>query len=317
MIWPTHSRFRNKLSAYMDGKLSPREDAALEAHVASCRSCARELEGLRLASAALREMPESAAPRSFALTPEQVARPARALRVGPSPALMMGPRLAAGALAVALAVVVFVDVGNVADTQNTPEANTLAEAPARQVEAGSLQPPGDQADSSNYDKAAPTAKPTLCGACTGISSAGSGAATGGVTSGTGGVTGAGGVGPITTPGGGVSSAGAGVASAPTAEPGGAPAAGAAGVPAPTPSLVGSAAGAVAPTATPAAETALNTARTDDATKDVNVPASASVAMQSDSGADTLLLAEIGLAVALALALFASAAVTYAGRRRMR
>jgi hypothetical protein len=318
MIWPTHSRFRNKLSAYMDGELSPREDAALEAHLASCRSCARELEGLRLASAALREMPEATAPRSFALTPQQAARPARALRTGPSPALMMGPRLAAGALAVALAVVVFMDVGNVTDTQNTRETNSLTAAPAKLAQADARQSADDQAYSGDYDRAAASPEATSCGNCS-YGLAGSGAASGGSAAG----------GPIGTGVSGVSSAGGGVAPAPTPEPGGAPVAGApsvpeeqvppvaTGVPAPEPSFVEDAAAVLAPTPTPAAEMALNMAPADDATKDVDVPPSASGAMENDSGTDTLLLAEIGLAVALALAVFASVAVTYAGRRRMR
>ena len=113
MLWfNRHRRFRDKLSAYLDEQLRPDELAALKSHLAACPSCSAELEELRLTVAALRELPVEPAPRSFALTPEQVApRPPSPVRA-PSPALTYGMRTAGAALAVALAVVLVIDVSD-------------------------------------------------------------------------------------------------------------------------------------------------------------------------------------------------------------
>jgi len=68
-----------KLSAYLDGRLSPDRSRRLDEHLRSCDPCRRRLADLRALAEALREMPEAPVPRSFALTPEQVrgVRPVR------------------------------------------------------------------------------------------------------------------------------------------------------------------------------------------------------------------------------------------------
>jgi anti-sigma factor RsiW len=61
---------QEQLSAALDGMLAPEEQAALDAHLAGCETCARELEELRQVRMLLRAMPEPALPRSFLLPTE-------------------------------------------------------------------------------------------------------------------------------------------------------------------------------------------------------------------------------------------------------
>ncbi len=117
MLWPSpHRRYRDRLSAYIDGELAYGERQALEQHLASCPACRRHLDQLRATVQALRDLPQRDVPRSFALTPQQIERPAD---WRPAPRLPAGRRglplampLAAGALAFALAVVLLVDLGD-------------------------------------------------------------------------------------------------------------------------------------------------------------------------------------------------------------
>jgi hypothetical protein len=104
---------RADFSAYLDGELTSAADKRIESHVAACRTCAAELDSLRVIRTALRAMPETPAPRSFALTPE-MAREARPARLAPTPRpmqpLVNGLRMASGGLAAALAVVIVIAV---------------------------------------------------------------------------------------------------------------------------------------------------------------------------------------------------------------
>ena len=61
---------QEQLSAALDGMLATEEQAALDAHLAGCETCARELEELRQVRMLLRAMPEPALPRSFMLPTE-------------------------------------------------------------------------------------------------------------------------------------------------------------------------------------------------------------------------------------------------------
>lgn len=110
MLWfKSHRRFQEQLSAYIDGELPEKDALALDAHVESCDACAREFEELRLASAALQELPDVEAPRSFKLSPADVARPA-------APAvhsLNSGLRLTGAGLAAALAILLVLDTGGI------------------------------------------------------------------------------------------------------------------------------------------------------------------------------------------------------------
>jgi len=122
-LWPgAHRRFRESLSAYIDGELEAVAAERLEAHLAACEGCRLELGQLRATAAALRDLPEAQAPRSFTLSP-------KATRLGESPEraaarrpltgatspLALGMRLAAAGAAVALAAVFVVDLGGLAE----------------------------------------------------------------------------------------------------------------------------------------------------------------------------------------------------------
>jgi len=61
---------QEQLSAALDGMLAPEEQAALDAHLAGCETCTREMEELRQVRMLLRAMPEPALPRSFLLPTE-------------------------------------------------------------------------------------------------------------------------------------------------------------------------------------------------------------------------------------------------------
>ena len=66
--WHESPEYRQEqLSAALDGMLTPDERAALDAHLAGCASCRRELEELRQVRSLLRAVAEPALPRSFLL----------------------------------------------------------------------------------------------------------------------------------------------------------------------------------------------------------------------------------------------------------
>ena len=113
MFWfNRHRRLRDQLSAYTDGQLTAAETEALERHLAACVDCRQALEDIRATVLALRDLPSVEVPRSFALRPEQVARPARPRPALAVPVLATGMRLAGAALVFALATVLVVDLGD-------------------------------------------------------------------------------------------------------------------------------------------------------------------------------------------------------------
>lgn len=122
---------RADLSAYLDGELAPAATLRLEAHIASCAACAAQLGELRETRSVLRSIPDEAAPRSFALTPDMArdARPVRqALPARHVQPLVNGLRMASGGLAVALAVVVVIGVsGGGSDSSNDSGLASLRE----------------------------------------------------------------------------------------------------------------------------------------------------------------------------------------------
>src|SRR3990170_133779 len=94
MLWPgAHRRFRESLSAYIDGELRAAAAERLETHLAACEGCRLELGQLRATAAALRDLPEAEVPRSFTLSPERAA--ARRPLTGATAPLALGMRLAA------------------------------------------------------------------------------------------------------------------------------------------------------------------------------------------------------------------------------
>src|SRR3990170_2062089 len=110
MLWPgSHRRFRESLSAYIDGELGASAAELLQAHLAACEGCRLELGQLRATAAALRDLPESEVPRSFTLSPERAA--ARRPLTGATAPLALGMRLAAAGVAGARAALFLVGPG--------------------------------------------------------------------------------------------------------------------------------------------------------------------------------------------------------------
>jgi len=67
-----HTRVRDNLSPYLDGRLSPRQAARVEAHLRDCPECRFELESLRTTTALLRSLPNVPVPGNFALSASAV-----------------------------------------------------------------------------------------------------------------------------------------------------------------------------------------------------------------------------------------------------
>lgn len=72
-----HPVTEEELSAYLDGELEDAARARFEAHIEDCAACREVLEELRAVRRALRDLPRTDAPRSFALR-EADLRPAPA-----------------------------------------------------------------------------------------------------------------------------------------------------------------------------------------------------------------------------------------------
>jgi len=73
-----HGYFEERISAYLDGELTPQEYEAVEHHLETCPECQWELETLRQTTQWARELPKLTVPRVFtipvAAEPERVAR---------------------------------------------------------------------------------------------------------------------------------------------------------------------------------------------------------------------------------------------------
>ena len=127
---------REELSSYLDGELIPVRIEAMQAHLASCPSCRAELKGLRELKAGLTTMPEIAAPRSFALTPEMAVRPLRERErpVMPVRARVMsnGMRLAGAGMTLALVLVLVLDFTGGATKSGAPSAANVQQFAAGQ-----------------------------------------------------------------------------------------------------------------------------------------------------------------------------------------
>ncbi|HSB89259.1 MAG TPA: hypothetical protein VLD63_04430 [Anaerolineales bacterium] len=116
------------LSAYIDGRLSPSEAVALEQRLGREAGLRRELEGMRLTVRALKSLPSHRVPRSFALKPERIAKPAPARWY---PVLQLGTAVAG----IAFVLVVGADVLG-ASQSGLATRSVVAEAPVAQPEAG-------------------------------------------------------------------------------------------------------------------------------------------------------------------------------------
>lgn len=119
------------LSAYVDGRLPPVEAAALQRRLERDSQLRGALEDLRRTVSLLHSLPKVPVPRSFALTPDMIGRPA----VRWYPVLQLGTALAG------LAFVVVVGFDALAQNQRSLAARVLsgeAEAPAAESETGGV-----------------------------------------------------------------------------------------------------------------------------------------------------------------------------------
>jgi len=121
-LFDRHSRFRDRLSAYIDAQLSPGEIRALESHLHGCDACRSELDELRIAISAVRDLPQAEVPRSFALT--QAMAGTRASVPAWSGSTVFA-RYAAASLTMALAAVLVFDL---ADTRGSDGNDTSSVA---------------------------------------------------------------------------------------------------------------------------------------------------------------------------------------------
>jgi hypothetical protein len=148
---------REELSAFLDGELIPLRIEAMRAHLASCQSCRTEVEALRELKAGLATMPEMAAPRSFALTPQMIARPLRERERPAVPvrarAMSNGMRLAGAGMTLALVLVLVLDfTGSATKSGSAPSAANVQQFAAAQN--------SDSLSSAGGNPAAPTPAPT-------------------------------------------------------------------------------------------------------------------------------------------------------------
>jgi anti-sigma factor RsiW len=69
-------RHRDRFSEYLDGELTNAERATVEAHLAQCAECRRELEAWRRMVGAVGELPAEPAPAGFAARSAVILTPA-------------------------------------------------------------------------------------------------------------------------------------------------------------------------------------------------------------------------------------------------
>ena len=148
-----HRRWQQDLSAYIDGRLEPRKQRALEVHLAECASCQQEMEALRGVVALLHRVREVPVPRSFALSQA----PTRTMWWATLHAAPLRYATAAAAL-----LLLAVAVGDLVTGQPTifaPEAT-----PA--TERRGVQAPEEPSDETIITAAAPTSGETAIPAVT-------------------------------------------------------------------------------------------------------------------------------------------------------
>ena len=145
-----HSRLRGLLSAYVDGEVSESEAGQVERHLVDCEPCRAELDTLRMTVGLLRDLPELAVPRSFALSGELAP-------IGRSRPVFWAMPLAASTAAVLLVAVLVGDLtGIVTQTRVLPEEAAIMTLEAAPVAAL----PAPAAAAAPAALAAPSTGPT-------------------------------------------------------------------------------------------------------------------------------------------------------------
>lgn len=176
----SHSRFTRELDAFVDGELAPREAAAFETHLARCQQCRAAVAVARALKAEIGALPEQPAPRSFALTPELVARgPARQPAMRTSAPLYLNLARGAAAISVVAFVAVFTaSLANGGDDSTAAGANRAerdSTFEAKDAAVPQLAATESSGAGSQYGLETPTLAPP--GTAGSISGAGVGSAT--------------------------------------------------------------------------------------------------------------------------------------------
>lgn len=109
---------RDDISAHADGELAADRLDAIKTHLAGCERCRTELADLLVMRSALRDLPQVAAPRSFALTPAMVEREPQPATSRTTPSFV-AMRVAGAGFAAVLAVVVLLDTGGIVDNSGS------------------------------------------------------------------------------------------------------------------------------------------------------------------------------------------------------
>jgi hypothetical protein len=141
-----HRPDTDALSALADGRLSADESARLEAHLAGCDACTRQLDELQRVRAMLSSLGQAPVPRSFRLHPSDVTTPAPATAEGfATRARTYAPQLAMAAVLLLGAVIAF-DVG----TRGSGESGSFTTAERNATESLAM---GDEAAQPAADSA--------------------------------------------------------------------------------------------------------------------------------------------------------------------
>ena len=152
----------DQLAAYLDYELPEDQRAVVREHLRRCPQCENELATLRATKQLLRDLPDITPPRSFRLSPEQVAAANKQSSAAPlplgrarMPRLVLALRGSAACLFVLLLLLVGTDLTNRPSsamlTASYPSSADTAPAGARQVEQPQLH-----AATSQPAAAAPT-----------------------------------------------------------------------------------------------------------------------------------------------------------------
>jgi len=160
-----HTRVRDNLSAYLDGRLSARQAARVEAHLRDCPECRAELESLRATVALLKSLPDVPLPGNFTLSASAVKQQTGFRRLDVAFGALRG-----AAVAVALMFLLFVagdaymSVGRLAGTaspmmkQSADSATEMTAQPlAKQREALPEAAPIELAEAPAPEEEAPVA----------------------------------------------------------------------------------------------------------------------------------------------------------------
>lgn len=137
-FWRRHSRWRDNVSAYVDGELPTAARLRFEAHLEHCEACRAEVAATRQVKLLMAHLPEAPLPRSFRLTPEMVAPGAIPQPAHHSLAPVRIAQFAAGLAVVALITVLTIDLTASSGSSNT---NTQAAASRASTESKAASAP--------------------------------------------------------------------------------------------------------------------------------------------------------------------------------